>query len=399
LEQSKRELAFDIGQLILDITGIFDPSPISDGTSFLISLARGNWFDAVISAAGIVPYIGDLAKTAKLPRYLKSVRKSIRIARLDSKWAHALRALFERLKKVLDKGYRLSADLLPATAKRQLKELMDEIDDFLKPRGSATGNLPEGGLKTKPRSSKSIKGEGELEQSKLVDNLDKKAAKGNDENKNNVGPKTAPIVSNELEPVEIKTVKKDAFELEPANGPKKTTPKPKPKFKDPKDAYAYVNSLKDDTSKIAKQRIEGLSKEEARQLKAEIREWAPKEDYPGIDYSKIDKEIDKYTGKELTKKDIDQIKDYVFKDEFLAPKADMPKQVNDAYIRQAEKWIKLSEGKGGAAEKTFLKHELAEMTIKKQGGLEKLGETIGKDKFLTHDDAHTAVEQIFDCTK
>ena len=47
----------------------------------------------------------------------------------------------------------------------------------------------------------------------------------------------------------------------------------------------------------------------------------------------------------------------------------------------------------------FLKHELSEMTIKKQGGLEKFGDSIGKDKFLTHDAAHTAVEQIFDCTK
>ena len=182
-------------------------------------------------------------------------------------------------------------------------------------------------------------------------------------------------------------------------GPKKTSEAARKGFKDPKEAYDHVNSLKDDTAKIAEQRIQGLSKEEAQRLKAEIREWATKEDYPGIDHSKIDKVIDKYTDRELTKKDIDEIKNYVFKDEFLAPKSNMPKEVNDAYFRQAEKWLKLKDGKGGVGEQTFLKHELSEMAIKKQGGLEKLGEAIGKEKYLTHDDVHTAVEQIFDCTK
>ena len=189
LDQSKRELAFDIGQLILDITGIFDPSPVSDGTSCLISLARGNWLDAVTSAVSIVPYIGDLAKTTKLPRYLKSVRKAIQVAKLDSRWASALRALFEKLKRVLDKGYDLSADLLPDAARKQLKALKDEIDDFLKPRSSAAGDLPEGGIRTTHQSSKPIKSKGDLEQPQPIGNLDNSTAKAHAGSKNNIGPK------------------------------------------------------------------------------------------------------------------------------------------------------------------------------------------------------------------
>lgn len=100
VEQAKRTLAMDIGQLILDITGIFDPTPASDGVNALISLGRGNWFDAVVSAVSIIPYAGDLAKAAKLPRYIKSVRKAIHIAKIDPKWAKALRELFLKLKQV-----------------------------------------------------------------------------------------------------------------------------------------------------------------------------------------------------------------------------------------------------------------------------------------------------------
>ena len=136
-ENSKSEIALDIGQMILDITGILDPTPLSDGTNALLSLARGRWFDAAINAVSIVPYVGDLAKTAKLPHYLTTIRKAVRFAETDRKWAAALRELFLKLKKVLDKGYKLSADKLPDAAKRQLIALKKEVDDFLMPRGSA----------------------------------------------------------------------------------------------------------------------------------------------------------------------------------------------------------------------------------------------------------------------
>jgi hypothetical protein len=172
-EQAKRALALDIGQLILDITGIFDPSPISDGTNLLISLARGNWVDAVASAASIVPYIGDLSKTAKLPRYIQSVRKAISIAKFDLKWARALRTLFTKLKKVLDKCANLAADLLPDAAQKQLKELKHEVDNFLDPRGGTTNKLPDGGKKADLQSSSSTKSQQGHDRTKPPEKLDK----------------------------------------------------------------------------------------------------------------------------------------------------------------------------------------------------------------------------------
>ena len=64
-----RELMLDIGQLVLDVVGIFDPTPASDGANVLISLARGDLFGAGISAISIVPFVGDLAKVGKLGKW------------------------------------------------------------------------------------------------------------------------------------------------------------------------------------------------------------------------------------------------------------------------------------------------------------------------------------------
>lgn len=75
------DLSLDLFQLGLDLGGIIDPTPIADGASALFSLARGMWLDAALSGvAAIVPYVGDLAKAGKLPRYLRSVERAIELA-------------------------------------------------------------------------------------------------------------------------------------------------------------------------------------------------------------------------------------------------------------------------------------------------------------------------------
>lgn len=49
-----------------DITGIVDPTPISDGVSGVISVSQGDWVGAGLSVASMVPWVGDgLAKPAK----------------------------------------------------------------------------------------------------------------------------------------------------------------------------------------------------------------------------------------------------------------------------------------------------------------------------------------------
>ena len=63
------ELALDVTQMALDIVGLVDPTPISDGVNGLISLGRSDWLGAGISAVSMIPYVGDAAKLGKLGRY------------------------------------------------------------------------------------------------------------------------------------------------------------------------------------------------------------------------------------------------------------------------------------------------------------------------------------------
>ncbi len=56
-------------QLVLDIAGIFDPTPISDGASVAVSLWKGEFVDALLGGASMIPYLGDTAaKPFKIAR-------------------------------------------------------------------------------------------------------------------------------------------------------------------------------------------------------------------------------------------------------------------------------------------------------------------------------------------
>ncbi len=125
-----RELSLDLLGLALDLAGILDPTPVSDGASALLSIARGNWLDAAISGASIVPYVGDLAKAGKLPRYMKTVEKAIALAKQSEKFAQALLPALNRIREALE--------FLPRGANQNLDRLRSLVDSFLKGRGAAT---------------------------------------------------------------------------------------------------------------------------------------------------------------------------------------------------------------------------------------------------------------------
>ena len=56
-------------KLALDIAGIFDPTPISVGASVAVSLWRGEFVNALLGGASMVPYLGDAAaKPFKIAR-------------------------------------------------------------------------------------------------------------------------------------------------------------------------------------------------------------------------------------------------------------------------------------------------------------------------------------------
>lgn len=61
----------------LDIVGIFDPSPISDGLAATIEGRNGNYGSAILSGLGMFSYIGDIAKVGKIPKHVKTINKAI----------------------------------------------------------------------------------------------------------------------------------------------------------------------------------------------------------------------------------------------------------------------------------------------------------------------------------
>lgn len=65
-----KQMAKNDPAILTDITGIFDPTPISDGASTVIRVAKGDWWGALFSAVSIVPYVGDaIGKSKLLARY------------------------------------------------------------------------------------------------------------------------------------------------------------------------------------------------------------------------------------------------------------------------------------------------------------------------------------------
>ncbi|BDC48459.1 hypothetical protein F183_A07750 [Bryobacterales bacterium F-183] len=97
-----RALSLDLLGMCLDLAGLVDPTPTSDAASAILSLVRGNWLDAAISGVSMVPYVGDLAKAGKFPRYLRTVERAINLARESTVVADALRPVMQRLDQLLD---------------------------------------------------------------------------------------------------------------------------------------------------------------------------------------------------------------------------------------------------------------------------------------------------------
>lgn len=128
-----REISLDLLGLALDLAGIIDPTPVSDGASALLAVARGQWLDAILSGVSMVPYVGDLAKTGKLPKYLTSIESAIDLANRSEKVATALQPAFRKIREALD--------LLPRGANQQIDLIRDRLDSFLKRRGAATTSM------------------------------------------------------------------------------------------------------------------------------------------------------------------------------------------------------------------------------------------------------------------
>ncbi len=125
---TKQQLALDIVQFALDMVGIVDPTGTADAMSGLISLGQGKWLDAAISGVSMIPYLGDLAKTAKLPKYLRSIQEAVELAAKDAEFAARLRPALQKIKDTLD---RVPLNKLPQEGRAQLERIQREISNFL----------------------------------------------------------------------------------------------------------------------------------------------------------------------------------------------------------------------------------------------------------------------------
>lgn len=124
-------LTTDLVQLAFDLAGFVDPTPVSDAASGLISLARGQWFDAAISGVSMIPYVGDLAKAGKLPKYLKSVERAVALADKSADMAKALIPGMKKLDHLLG--------MIPAGTNQTFDAIRREVKQFLTKHGTAAG--------------------------------------------------------------------------------------------------------------------------------------------------------------------------------------------------------------------------------------------------------------------
>jgi hypothetical protein len=131
----------DLGQMALDIVGIFDPTPTADLVNAGWSAWRGDGWGAFLSVVSAVPYIGDAAKLGKLGKWAETTAKAIDMAANNP----AMKAMLEpSLKKISDLIGSLPAaalDSLPASAKAELLAMKGKIDDLLGVTGRKVDDL------------------------------------------------------------------------------------------------------------------------------------------------------------------------------------------------------------------------------------------------------------------
>jgi len=125
---SLQELLLDLLQMALDLTGIIDPTPVSDSAGAVLSAARGDFAGAAMSAVGIIPFLGDLAKVGKLGRHLKTIKNAIKYAEREQKAAAAVKEALEAILKRIDG---LPIDRLPKSAQESIQAMRKEIEAFL----------------------------------------------------------------------------------------------------------------------------------------------------------------------------------------------------------------------------------------------------------------------------
>lgn len=128
LSKLQTDLILDVTQIGLDIVGIFEPTPFADGANTLISLGRGDWFGAITSAAGIIPYVGDAAKLGKLGRWAETIAKAVDLAATNPAFRRAIEPTLRKISDAIDS---VGLNRLPESVRNHFSAIKSKIDNLL----------------------------------------------------------------------------------------------------------------------------------------------------------------------------------------------------------------------------------------------------------------------------
>ncbi len=138
------QLTLDLVQMALDLTGIVDPTPISDGSNAVISLGRsvsslfsGEWSAAgghlvngAISVVGFIPALGDLAKAGKIGKWAQTVSDAISMISRNPALAEKLLPTLREIRDLVNQIPQSALDALPASARESLQRMKGQLDEL-----------------------------------------------------------------------------------------------------------------------------------------------------------------------------------------------------------------------------------------------------------------------------
>lgn len=153
---STATLVADLSQLALDITGIVDPTPISDGGNALISVGRavgslfsgegkealGHLGNGALSVAGILPYLGDAAKLGKIGKWAQTVADATSAVARNPALRGALEPALRQIHDAVNAIPQGALDKLPGSARQSLENMKTQLDEFFGAGARSVDNLP-----------------------------------------------------------------------------------------------------------------------------------------------------------------------------------------------------------------------------------------------------------------
>jgi hypothetical protein len=119
IKHAQKELAFELGQTVIDAAGIIDPTPISDSISAMMSLSKGDYVGAALSTVSIVPYIGDA-----LGKPIKEAHNAQKIIQLEQK----IEGLVRQLKELAPERVEKAAENLTEVLAKGRATLIEKIE-------------------------------------------------------------------------------------------------------------------------------------------------------------------------------------------------------------------------------------------------------------------------------